>query len=96
MEELKWLTSLGVGGVLAGAIFVFYRRDFLRERRQNGRREQEKDFQVGKLLEVLERNTRAWEKNDAATNKLAGAVDTLSEAVRRMETLQVLQMQKQS
>jgi len=27
MEEVKWFASLGVGGVLAGVMFFFYRQD---------------------------------------------------------------------
>lgn len=27
MEELKWFATLGVGGVLAGVMFFFYRKD---------------------------------------------------------------------
>jgi len=26
-EFIKWLTTLGIGGILAGFMFVFYRRD---------------------------------------------------------------------
>ena len=32
IEGLKWFATLGVGGVLAGFMFWFYRRDFIRER----------------------------------------------------------------
>lgn len=32
MEDFKWLASLGVGGVLAGVIFWFYRIDRLNTR----------------------------------------------------------------
>ena len=32
MEEYKWLASLGVGGVLAGFIFWFYRQDRINTR----------------------------------------------------------------
>ena len=27
MEEIKWFASLGVGGVLGGVMFFFYRQD---------------------------------------------------------------------
>ena len=27
MEEIKWFASLGVGGILAGVMFFFYRQD---------------------------------------------------------------------
>jgi hypothetical protein len=48
-ELLKWVATLGVGGVLAAMMFVFYRVDFLRERlfhRDASR----------KLTEVVEKN----------------------------------------
>ena len=32
LETIKTLSALGVGGIVASLIFVFYRQDFLRER----------------------------------------------------------------
>jgi hypothetical protein len=66
-ELLKWLSPLGVGGVLAAFIFFFYRRDFLRER-QNG---------VANL--TLMRSL--VENNTAAITKLVSGVEVLSRSL---------------
>lgn len=68
---LKWLASLGVGGVLAGVVLIFYRRDFLRER--NGYQTRE------------DRMIRALEQHAAATEKLAAVAGMLDSLPGKLE-----------
>lgn len=51
MEEIKWFSSLGVGGILAGVMFWVYRQD---------RKDSEtRMFQViDKLMTVVQQNTQ--------------------------------------
>lgn len=79
MEELKWLTSLGIGGVLAGMIFFFYRRDFVNERSKHSGRED-------KMIEVIERNAVAGER-------LSETVKDLQSYLRSNETERMRQFQ---
>ncbi|MGH7334623.1 MAG: clostripain-related cysteine peptidase, partial [Candidatus Rokuibacteriota bacterium] len=58
----KFLTPLGVGGLLAYVMFLFYRQDFLRERtRYEGDRER-LERREDRLLQVIERNAAAYER----------------------------------
>ena len=61
------LTTLGVGGILAGAVFVFYRKDFLKERKQNGQRE---EVIVELVKQSAEVNTRLIGSVDNLTKEL--------------------------
>lgn len=62
LETIKTLSALGVGGMLASLMFVFYRQDFLRER-QGAREERERqERREDRLLQVIERNAAASER----------------------------------
>ena len=52
LESLKFFATLGVGGILAGIIFWFYRKDML------GRQEYERQERAI-LLEAVKSNTAA-------------------------------------
>ena len=70
LETIKTLSALGVGGMLASLMFVFYRQDFLRER-EHGRAERERqERREDRLLQVIERNA-------AASERLALTIDRL-------------------
>lgn len=58
-EALKLLAPLGVGGVLAAVIFLFYRRDLLNERADREKRE-------SILIDALTANTKAMTEVSAA------------------------------
>jgi hypothetical protein len=74
IETIKTLSALGVGGVLASLIFVFYRLDFLRERdgARNERDRQEK--REDRLLQVIERNAAACERLAVTIDKLGSTI----------------------
>lgn len=59
VEEMKWFATLGVGGVLAGVMFFFYRAD----RQSNEQAMKQMVLTQGavsaELLEVVKQNTRA-------------------------------------
>ena len=62
LDLIKTLSPLGVGGLLAVMIFVFYRLDFLRER-QNHQVERERQAKrEERLLDMIERNAAASER----------------------------------
>jgi hypothetical protein len=75
-EMVKVLSPLGVGGLLACVIFVYYRLDFLRER-QNHHVERERLARREEwLLDVLERNA-------AASERLAVTIESLGRTLER-------------
>jgi hypothetical protein len=70
LDLIRTLSPLGVGGLLAVVIFVFYRLDFLRER-QNHRAERERqERREERLLDMIERNA-------AASERLAATIENL-------------------
>ena len=76
LELVKTLTPLGVGGLLAVMLFVFYRLDFLRER-QNHRAECERQAKrEERLLNMVERNA-------AASERLALTIENLGRLLER-------------
>jgi hypothetical protein len=74
IDTIKTLSALGVGGILASLIFVFYRQDFLREREgaRNDRERQEK--REDRLLQVIERNAAASERLAVTIDKLGSTI----------------------
>lgn len=75
-ELVKTLSPLGVGGLLAVMMFVFYRLDFLRER-QNHQAERERQAKrEERLLDMIERNA-------AASERLAVTIETLGTMLER-------------
>jgi|ERR1043166_3738090 hypothetical protein len=73
-EMVKWLATLGVGGALAGFIFYFYRRDFIRERMEMKVDGEIKSKREDRIISVIESNA-------VAMTKLAVGIETLSHAV---------------
>ena len=69
-EGIKGLVPLGIGGVLAGMMFFFYRQDFLRERSNHRAELERQERREDRLLQALERNAAAYER-------LAVTIDTL-------------------
>ena len=70
LETIKTLSALGVGGIVASLIFVFYRKDFLRERESAHSERERQERREGRLLQVIERNA-------AASERLAVTIDRL-------------------
>ena len=73
---LKFLTPLGVGGLLAYVMFFFYRQDFLRERVRHEADRERLERREDRLLQVIERNAAAYER-------LAVTIDNLSTLIGR-------------
>ena len=59
IEEVKWFATLGVGGILAGMMFFFYRQDRVRTEESLKRIVSERDTVNEQLLIVVQDNTRA-------------------------------------
>jgi hypothetical protein len=76
-EVVKWFASLGVGGVLAGILFFFYRKDV------RFYMEQWKGY-TDKLIEVVTENTRANTELRDAVRALHKRLDA-DEARTRIE-----------
>lgn len=72
------LLQIGVGGFLAGVVIVFYVR-----RERDLRERQEKREEV--LVEVLQQNTSASERQAATAAKLAESIDRMGESLKRAE-----------
>ena len=70
LDLIKTLSPLGVGGLLAVVIFVFYRLDFLRERQNHGLERERQAKREERLLDMIERNA-------AASERLAVTVENL-------------------
>ena len=70
LETIKTLSALGVGGIVASLIFVFYRQDFLRERESAHIERERQERREDRLLQVIERNA-------AASERLAVTIDRL-------------------
>jgi hypothetical protein len=62
LDLIKTLSPLGVGGLLAVVIFVFYRLDFLRERQNHGLERERQAKREERLLDMIERNAAASER----------------------------------
>jgi hypothetical protein len=72
----KFLTPLGVGGLLAYVMFLFYRQDFLRERTRHEGDRDRLERREDRLLQVIERNAAAYER-------LAVTIENLSSLIAR-------------
>lgn len=73
---LRFLTPAGVGGLLAYAMFLFYRQDFLRERTRHEADRERLERREDRLLHVIERNS-------AASERLAVTIENLSTLIGR-------------
>lgn len=77
-ESVKWLATLGVGGVMAGGMFLFYRKDS----NDKGKRVEELAEGNGRLAETV---LDVVQKNAAASVQLAAAVDQMTDLLWRMK-----------
>lgn len=59
VEEMKWFATLGVGGVLAGITFYFYRLDRMASEAALKQVNEQSRKISDELLEVVKQNTRA-------------------------------------
>lgn len=62
VHSLQALAPLGIGGLLAGMMFHFYRQDFLRERKTGDTERARQERREDRLLQVIERNAAAYER----------------------------------
>ena len=62
LDLIKTLSPLGVGGLLAVVIFIFYRLDFLRERRNHVVELDRQMKREERLLDMIERSAAASER----------------------------------
>ena len=76
LDLIKTLSPLGVGGLLAIVIFVFYRIDFLRERQNHVADRERQAKREERLLDMIERNA-------AASERLAVTIDNLGKLLER-------------
>ena len=76
LDLIKTLSPLGVGGLLAIVIFVFYRLDFLRERQNHQVDRERQAKREERLLDMIERNA-------AASERLAVTIENLGKMLER-------------
>ena len=76
LEVIKALSPLGVGGLLAVVIFVYYRLDFLRERQNHVAERERQGKREERLLDMIERNA-------AASERLAVTIENLAKTLER-------------
>jgi len=86
-ESVKWFSSLGVGGVIAGVLFMFYRKD-VRQFTDLWR------TQTEMLVEVVRENTASntklitlIEQGPALTARMLNVVEELSRRLEREQRL---------
>jgi len=87
-EGVKWFSSLGVGGIIAGVLFMFYRKDV----------KQYTDLwkaQTEMLVEVVKENTASntklialIEQGPALTMRMLTVVEELSRRLEREQRLE--------
>jgi hypothetical protein len=75
LDLIKALSPLGVGGLLATMIFVFYRIDFLRERQNHVAERERQAREQTRLLDMIERNAAAAERLAVTIENLAGMLE---------------------
>ncbi len=88
---LKWLATLGVGGVLAGIMFVFYRKDSLEWRKAV---EEQRDAWRGQaelLVTVVKENTmsntaviKSVEANTRMVESMHNRLDSVDRGRRKI------------
>lgn len=79
-EFAKWLVTLGVGGVLAGFMFMFYRKD-VKQYTELWR------STADVLMSVIKENT-------ASNTKLIGLIETQERNVLRKQDIELLLAQR--
>ena len=70
--SLQALAPLGVGGLLAGMMFFFYRQDFLRERMSAHAERERLQHREDRLLQVIEKNAAAYERLAVTLEHMSG------------------------
>lgn len=78
-EFLKYFATLGVGGVLAGFIFWFYRKD-------SNEHAKAWQGQSEMLVQVVRENTAAITSLQATTTSLQGAIGGLQKEMSERES----------
>ena len=78
-EFIKWLTTLGVGGTLAGVMFFWYRKDIIQK-------STDAEFRENQLIEVIKTNASSHER-------LALSMQSLSDALKHAESTRIVQLQ---
>jgi hypothetical protein len=86
-EYIKFFSSLGVGGVLAGMIFFYSRKDSKKHEEDWIKKEVECEGREDKLIGVITKNTEGFER-------LCGAINKLSADISKAEELKLQQMQE--
>lgn len=76
LDLIRLLSPLGVGGLLACVIFIYYRIDFLRERQNHHAERAGQAKREERLLDVIELNA-------AASERLAVTIDHLARTLER-------------
>ena len=79
-EFTKWLVTLGVGGVLAGFMFMFYRKD-VKQYTELWR------LTAEQLMDVVKDNT-------VSNTKLIGLIETQERNILRKQDIELLLAQK--
>jgi hypothetical protein len=76
LDLIKLVSTLGVGGLLACVIFIYYRLDFLRERQNHHAERERQAKREERLFDVIERNA-------AASERLAVTMENVTRALER-------------
>jgi hypothetical protein len=72
LGSLHALAPLGVGGLLAGMMFFFYRQDFLRERLSTQVERERLEHREDRLLQIIEKNAGAYERLAVTLEHMSG------------------------
>ena len=81
LEEIKWFSTLGVGGALALFVYMMYRKDFLRERKNHNTCED-------RLFEAYGKNTQCFQELSGHIQELSSTIKLASsERAREIQTL---------
>ena len=86
-EYIKFFSSLGVGGILAGMIFFYSRKDG--KKHEEDWKEQEKNCENREttLINIVTKNTEGFER-------LCAAINNLSADIKKAEEIKLQQIQE--
>jgi hypothetical protein len=76
LDLIRMLSPLGVGGLLACVIFIYYRLDFLRERHNHHAEHERQAKREERLLDVIALSA-------AASERLAVTIDNFARTLER-------------
>ena len=82
-DLLNNLSTLGVGGVIAGFMFLFYRRDAKHYEERAIQREKQWEGQSNALMLVVKENTAAVTANTRTIDALHAREDRIEEELAR-------------